>query len=146
MTEKQKQAEDIVNKIFVGVSPSLKIRGIISNANFQKGTVIERCPVILYPISQEPIIELTELTKYHFYWTKKYNAIALGFGSLYNHSYCANCDYSRNYKEKVMIFKTVKRVKEGEELTINYNNISDSKTQLAKEYGIKSYVYKQKIL
>lgn len=52
----------------------------------------------------------------------------MGYISLYNHSYDANCDYEMDYDNLLMTIKTVKPVKKGSELCINYNASPDDKT------------------
>jgi len=45
----------------------------------------------------------------------------LGYISMYNHDYDANCDYEMDFDNKIITIKTVKGIKKGEELFINYN-------------------------
>ena len=46
-------------------------------------------------------------------------ALLLGYGMLYNHSYEANCEYIQD-GPRVITFVTLRDVKAGEELTIDY--------------------------
>lgn len=66
-----------------------KGRGVFAQRNFKKGEVIETCPVIVLPAKEIDSLELTQLYNYYFAWgpDSKDGAIALGYGSLYNHSY-----------------------------------------------------------
>ncbi|HSZ86783.1 MAG TPA: SET domain-containing protein-lysine N-methyltransferase, partial [Puia sp.] len=47
--------------------------------------------------------------------------IALGYVSIYNHSYQSNCEYEMDYKQELITIKTMRLIKAGEELFINYN-------------------------
>jgi hypothetical protein len=47
--------------------------------------------------------------------------MALGYVAMYNHSYNSNCEYEMDYANEYMVIKTVRAIKAGEELTINYN-------------------------
>jgi SET domain-containing protein len=48
-------------------------------------------------------------------------AIALGFGSMYNHDNPSNMRYEAKIGQRILVFSTVRPVVKGEELTINYN-------------------------
>ena len=52
---------------------------------------------------------------------KKSVAIALGYGSLYNHSYSANATYEKHFDDKLITFKAIADIRRGEEITVNYN-------------------------
>ena len=47
--------------------------------------------------------------------------MALGWVPLYNHSYKSNCEYEMDYKKQLIQIITVRDIKKGEELFINYN-------------------------
>ena len=47
--------------------------------------------------------------------------MALGLIPIYNHSYHSNCEYFMDYETATILVKTVRVIKKGEELTINYN-------------------------
>lgn len=116
--------------INLGISPTLKIRGIIAAEDIKKGRVIERCPVVLTDIHHDNYIDKTALRNYYFYWNKKNSALVFGYGSLYNHSYTPNAQYVYNYKKKLMVYRAIKNIKKGEEVTINYNYNPRSKKRL----------------
>ena len=48
-------------------------------------------------------------------------AIALGFGSIYNHSYEPNATYKIKPKEKIIEFVAIKNIEKNNEITVNYN-------------------------
>lgn len=104
----------------IGLSPTLKIRGNIATRNIKKNTIIERCPVILIDEKYEDFLEETKFSSYYFIWDDKYHCIVLGYGSIFNHSKNNNTKFYKNKKNQTMIFKTIKDVKAGEELTTDY--------------------------
>jgi SET domain-containing protein len=110
----------------VGNSPGLNIRGIIASQVIKKNQVIERCPIIMVSKKEEAALKQTVLWKYYYEWNQKYHCICLGYGSLINHSYTPNARYAFNTKTKELIFKALKQIKPGEEITVNYNYIPDS--------------------
>ena len=76
-------------------------RGVFARKDIDAGQVIERVPVILIPESQvfgaDPIARrAARISWYVFEWleTKRgYVALALGYGSIYNHSETPNAAY-----------------------------------------------------
>ena len=107
-------------------------RGIFTSKNIKKGTVIEISPVLVLTEKERKTIEKTILFHYVFEWgnDKKKAALALGYVSLYNHSYDSNCEYEMEFGKKLMTIRTVKNIKKGEELFINYNATPDDKTKV----------------
>ena len=116
---------------FLFVAPSgSKGRGVYTSKNIPAGTVIEISPVIVLSATERKTIEQTKLFDYIFEWgiSRKQGAIGLGYVSLYNHSYDANCDYDMDYDSQLMTIRTVKAVKTGSELCVNYNASPADKT------------------
>jgi SET domain-containing protein len=97
-----------------------KGRGVFARRAIKKGAVIERVPVVVMPIKciadgrKNPA-----LSKYFYEWSPTHVAVALGYGSLYNHSYEPNADYE--YGAMVLVYRALRDIKSGEEITINYN-------------------------
>jgi SET domain-containing protein len=98
-------------------------RGVFARVAFKKGELIEECPVIeLAEHDPSNHSEGTLITYFYYFGTTKERAnLALGFGSLYNHTYEPNATYTENYKEKTMNFIALKDIKPEEEITVNYN-------------------------
>jgi len=107
---------------FVGSSNG-KGRGVFAQKRFAKGDIIEYCPVIVIPRDEECLLESTVLFNYTYGWGEGFedSAIALGFGSLYNHAYRPNAMYKRMYENMVIVYVALRDIAEGEEITINYN-------------------------
>ena len=57
---------------------------------------------------------------YVFEWGEGKVALALGFGSLYNHSYRPNARYN-DVGPQAKAFQALRDIAVGEEITVNYN-------------------------
>ncbi len=116
---------------FLFIAPTeAKGRGVFTSKNILANTIIEISPVLVFSAKERKIIEETKLFDYLFEWgnTHKQGALGLGYVSLYNHSYDANCDYDMDYENMLMTIRTVKAVKKGSELCVNYNADPSDKT------------------
>ena len=106
-------------------------RAVYARKNIKKGKTIEEVPVIRMPrdevfpenVDKQPC---ATISWYCFEWhkDKKYSkngftAIALGYGSLYNHSDDPNAKYE-HINGDCLRFVAKKNIKKGEEITINY--------------------------
>ena len=98
-----------------------KGRGVIARRPIEEGEIIERVPVIVIPTDQigdDPGRRV--LAGYVFAWGQGTLALALGYGSLYNHSYEPNARYEA-LGGRTKIFVALREIAAGEEITINYN-------------------------
>jgi|SRR6185437_5555332 len=105
-------------------------KGVFTNENINADKIIEESPVIVMSAEDRVNLDKTLLHDYIFAWGDKKDkcCVALGFVSMYNHSYQSNCEYFMDFEEETIQIKTVKNIKAGEELTINYNgNWNDKK-------------------
>lgn len=100
-----------------------KGRGVFATADIAADEIIERCPVIVLSLEDCQKIDSTELYNYYFGWGKddKSAAIALGLGSIYNHSYQPNAVYEKDVEASEIIFRALRSIKAGEEIVTNYN-------------------------
>jgi len=97
-----------------------KGRGVYTSEAIPANTVVEVSPVIVMPAADRTHLDKTLLHDYIFEWQEGC-CMALGYIPMYNHSYKSNCEYLMDYGDGTMLIKTVRPVKKGEELTINYN-------------------------
>ncbi len=107
-------------------------RGVFTSEDLRKGTVIEISPVLVLNKKDWNTLDETFLKNYVFEWGPKLDhcCVALGYVSLYNHAYKSNCEYEMDYDEVIISVKTVRRIKAGEELFINYNGSWNNTTPL----------------
>jgi SET domain-containing protein len=112
----------LLSSLFISNSHE-KGRGVFTNKNISEGTTVESSPVIVMNKEARILLDQTLLHDYIFEWGNKKNqcCVALGYVSIYNHSYHSNCEYEMDYDEELITIKTVRFIKAGEELTINYN-------------------------
>ncbi len=107
-----------------------KGRGVYTTENIESGVIVEVAPVLVLSKKEREIIEQTKLYHYIFEWGKSLKKAGLAFGymSMYNHSYNANCEYEMDYDDNTMTVRTVRAIKKGDELFINYNAVPDDPT------------------
>ena len=115
--------------LFVARTPD-KGRGVFTSKKIKKGTVIEVSPMIVFGEQDRFLINDTLIYEYYFEWGKsgRKGALALGFGSLYNHSYQPNARYNPDFDLNVLEFEAVRDIQAGEEITVNYNLDPDDQT------------------
>jgi len=105
-------------------------RGVFARQFIPQGTVVERVPMLVF---SEKELELNEgnstLYHYAFEWGKGTVALALGYGSIYNHSYSPNARYD-DHGQRTKVFTAVRDIQPGEEITINYNGEPEIKTPM----------------
>lgn len=112
-------------------STKSKGRGIFALKNFNVGDIIENAPVIWLNSKDRKHCEKTILNYYVYPWRSTVTgSVVLGYGSIYNHSYDPNADWKQNFKTKNMVYRAIKPIKKGEEITVNYNGEPDDKTPM----------------
>lgn len=114
-----------------------KGKAVFTNEKIAAATIIEISPVIVMRIEDRQHLDKTLLHDYIFEWGKLKDlptgqagkcCMALGLIPIYNHSYKSNCEYFMDFEDDTIFIKTVRSIKKGEELTINYNgNWNDGK-------------------
>jgi SET domain-containing protein len=105
-------------------------RGVFTSENIEEGTTIETSPVIVMSRDERKLLDQTLLHDYIFEWGEKKDqcCMAMGYVPIYNHSYKSNCEYEMDFANQSISIKTVRFIKAGEELFINYNgDWNDSK-------------------
>jgi hypothetical protein len=107
-------------------------RGVFTKEPIKKGIIVEISPMIVFPVKEVENILKTKMSNYVFQWgsSGKKMAIALGWGSLYNHSYKSNCQYTTDHTNNRLVIKTVRPIKKDEELFVNYNCVWNDSTPI----------------
>ncbi len=107
--------------------------GVFARKFIPVHSTIEEVPVLLVP--SKDLYRKTRtstLADYAYVWDKKRVAIALGYGSLYNHSYEPNAEYVDD-APCVKRYIALRDIEPGEEVTINYNADPDDRTDVGFE-------------
>lgn len=108
-----------------------KGRGVFARIAIAGGTVVETVPVLVLPNADlyNPA-STSVLANYVFYWNKTSVALALGYGSMYNHSYEPNL-VCRDVAPQSKRFVAIHDIAKDEELTFNYTGSPDSTDPVA---------------
>ncbi|WP_243450466.1 SET domain-containing protein [Desulfosporosinus sp. Sb-LF] len=104
-------------------------RGIFAVRNIKKGEFIEGVPVIVIPKTEWERMRGSILSNYIFRWGED-KALALGYGSIYNHSYSPNARYHTNIENQSIDFYAWKDIQENVEITVNYNGDPEDQSPL----------------
>ena len=109
-----------------------KGRGVFTDRPIGSGELIERCPVLELPAEDRRALRGTALYDYYFDWGADGRdlALALGLGSIYNHSFAPNARYVKRYRERLIEFLALRAIAAGEEILINYNGDPDDRSPL----------------
>lgn len=102
----------------IGLSPG-RGRGVFAERAFARGDVIEVAPVLVLAANDVARIDGTILEAYVFGWGDRL-AVALGYGSLYNHAWTPNVEYVKRRELGLIEFVAVRDIAAGEELFTNY--------------------------
>ncbi|WFC99172.1 tRNA-specific adenosine deaminase subunit tad3 [Malassezia yamatoensis] len=102
-------------------------RGVFASKNIARNVVIEVSPVLLFdPTEYGDHGRYTVLDSYTFVWEKREKgstmALALGLGSLFNHSSNPNISYELNKSAQCIHYRTAREISAGDELCISYGS------------------------
>ncbi|HEY2649024.1 MAG TPA: SET domain-containing protein [Puia sp.] len=105
-------------------------RGVFSSENLPAGAIIEVAPVIVMSPEERLILDKTHLHDYIFLWgtDETQCCVALGYVSVYNHDYHSNAEYEMDFETDSIRIRTVREIKKGEEIFINYNGTWNDQT------------------
>ena len=95
-----------------------KGRGVFARRLIRRGESIERVPMLVLPAGQSKGGSV--VSDYCFAWGRGTLALALGYGSLYDHSYKPNARYD-DVGPQTKEFTALRDIQPGEEITVNYN-------------------------
>jgi SET domain-containing protein len=115
------------------IAPAGKMgKGVFTSESLEASTIIEIAPVIVMTKEERKLLDQTTLHDYIFEWgnDRKQCCMALGYVPMYNHSYKSNCEYEMDFNEQLISIKTMRYIKAGEELFINYNGDWNDSTPL----------------
>lgn len=115
-----------IPSLYIADSPG-RGRGVFTAEALSPGDVIEICPVIVLPPDDLERVHATRLHDYYFLWGEERDrpALALGFGSLYNHSPEPNAEYELDFEDEVITVYCIHPIAPGEEITFDYQPDGD---------------------
>lgn len=94
----------------------IKGRGVYAGEFIAKGEIIEICELLLIPVTEQ----IDSLESYVFSYNKNFVALALGNGSLYNHTNSPNASCYFEFSKRLLVFEAKKDIPADTEITINY--------------------------
>lgn len=107
-----------------------KGRGVFARRFIPQDTAFERVPVLVLPEQAMWHADGTSpLSDYVFRWTDGQLALALGYGSLYNHSDRPNAR-CEDRAPRTKVYTALRDISAGEEITINYHGEPDARGPL----------------
>jgi SET domain-containing protein len=113
---KQQSAEGIENGAGLAVRQGPHGRGVFATRPFRKGDVVETCPTV--EVADADVTG--RLNDYVFSSVTDGDVLlVLGHGMLYNHSDDPNVEYVQD-EPTAITFRTLRKVRPGDELTIDY--------------------------
>lgn len=105
--------------VFVQPSPVHGL-GVFAAKDFSSGEIIEKCPLLKLDVHEKNPL----LVDYRFWWEvdgkRMFYVLALGYGSLYNHSNQPIAYFINNHKDFTIDFIATREIKKGEEILIDY--------------------------
>lgn len=118
--------------------------GVFAARDISVGEVVEVCPVLILDVKWDDIPRELQLRVFNWgYLTKQgaASALALGWGSMYNHANPANLRYGPLPNEQVMRFEAVRDIAVDEELTVNYQaeigEVTSTTNRWFEQFGMK---------
>ncbi|MFT4566275.1 MAG: SET domain-containing protein [Saprospiraceae bacterium] len=109
-----------------------KGRGVFTSEALSPSDMIEICPIIRIPKGQLINVDPTIFYEYYFLWEEEgYEAcVALGYGSLYNHSEHPNAIVIMDYEDGTIKIEAHKEIASGSEIIIDYTGGTKGEVEL----------------
>lgn len=96
-------------------------RGVFAKTPFAAGETIEFAPVLIMRAEDREHLKRTHIYNYFFQWgAQGQTALALGYGSIYNHSETPNAKHVREFEKMGIRFVALRPILTGEEIFVNY--------------------------
>ena len=119
-----------------------KGRGVFCTQKIKKDEIFEVCPVLVIPAADYDTVKASRLVDYFFSFNKEENtlALALGFGSLYNHAVHSNAAYALDQITRTMSYYALEDIPSGTEICINY--AGESGQEFKEWFESRNIIYK----
>lgn len=110
--------------VYIADTGTAKGRGVFASRAFLAGQTVEIAPVLVFTPGSEKLPD--HISRILFNWghlvgSPGPQAIAFGYGSLYNHDDLPNLRCEANAVHQQLSFVALRDIAAGEELTINYD-------------------------
>lgn len=109
--------------VYIKDTGTAKGRGVFASRAFRDGEIVEISPVVLFHMHYKSLPKVIKTLVFDWEMLAgkpRTHALALGFGSFYNHSNPANMRYEADRAGDSLRFIAVRDIDVDEELTINY--------------------------
>jgi hypothetical protein len=110
--------------LYVKDTGTARGRGVFASRRFRKSELIEVAPVIVIKAGMVPKPIAHVLYEWEQLPEGPTRAVALGYGSLYNHGNPANLKYAKDPIARVICYWALRDIAPDEELSINYNSMT----------------------
>lgn len=90
--------------------------GVFATSNITTGQIIEECYLLPCQYADE------YLNNYYFQFDKSHYLLALGYGSIYNHSKMNNAIYKLNNSGDLLTFIAKRNIEKDEEIFVDYGD------------------------
>src|SRR5437588_629321 len=98
-------------------------RGVFAGKDYRMGDLIEICPLIVVENFQSALNWIGHnglMERYYFDFDEDHSALALGYGSLYNHSRNPNAHYEVNKRDRELIVLARRKITKGNQIFVSY--------------------------
>lgn len=118
--------------LYISATGTSMGRGVYAGLDFDAGQVVEIAPVVLLDLNTQPFPR--QIRRMLYNWSETQVALALGYGSLYNHSDQPNLGFFREISKQIIIFRAVRKIEAGDQLTISYDYTGPGKNPRNKSW------------
>jgi len=95
-------------------------RGVFTQETIRAGRLVHSADLIMIPASEAKLIEKTILDRYVYDAGRGQLCLALGLGSLFNHSTSPNLKAELDFKNKLIRFYAIELIPAKTQLLIDY--------------------------
>jgi hypothetical protein len=129
-------------RLYLKIIPE-KGRGVFCGKRIKAGSLIETSPLLILPAQDFPAISHTQLRDYIFHFDKenRVTALALGFGSLYNHALYPNATYEIDHANRLIRYYALEDISDDTEICINYDGSAGSEEWFKTRKSASSYSF-----
>ncbi len=104
-------------------------KGVFALKDIKIGEIIEIVPILVMDFQEFIDTKWNKLFGYYF-WLDDFVILALGYGSLYNHSKNPNAKYEVKRADETITFTALRNIKKDEEILFDYSGSSGNKAPL----------------